>query len=166
MSRPVSTSSSGQVSVAIVEHEVARNPLHWLITYEAANDGDCDAWLIDDDFLVLRRDGDRIAISYAREPMQPGVHVFGYFAPRVVRMRPGRREQRSVEISWPCRLSDIWNPQREVSIPPGEYRLSVTIGWAPSEEPDSPGLRDSAESAVLKWQRKAESEAVTMVQPE
>jgi hypothetical protein len=97
--------------------------------------------------------------------MQPGVQVFGYFDPKVLAIPPGGSARRSIEISWPCRLSDIWNDKREATPPPGEYEVSVRVGVASTAAPASPKVGEGVEAPVLRWQEEAVSPPVRIAIP-
>ena len=129
----------------------------WHLEYNVRNLGQQVVWLVVDESLVLRRDGRHIELSYAREKMQPNVHVFGYFDPKVEKIAPERSLQRSIEITWPCILSDIWNAERVVAPSPGEYEVSVRIGFAATAVPEPPKVGESVEAPVLRWQKEAVS---------
>ena len=52
--------------------------------------------------------------------------AFGYFDPNVVAIAPGGSLRQLADISWPCRLSDLWNDRREAAPRAGEYDVTVT----------------------------------------
>ena len=143
--------------MSIVSAIVNVSPPAWHLEYEVRNLGRVVIWLLVDESLVLRRDDAHIELSYARERMQPGVQVFGYFVPQVVKIPPGGSLRRSVEISWPCSLSDIWNAEREATPPPGEYEVSIRIGFALTAAPQPPKVGEDVEAPVLRWQKEAVS---------
>ena len=154
-----------KVLVSIKSVVVKTSPSTWHIEYNVCNLGRAVIWLIIDESLVLRCKNMHIELSYAREKMQPGVQVFGYFNPAVVNIPPDGSLLRSVEINWPCHLSDIWNIEREVSPPPGEYKVSVRIGFALTEAPQHPNVGEDVEVPVMHWQKEAVSPLVQIVIP-
>jgi len=160
-----STPIAGKVVVSIVTAIVQQSPPAWHLEYEVRNQGPTAIWLVVDESLVFRQVGRHIELSYARTKMQPGVQVFGYFDPKVLAIPPGGSVRRSVEISWPCRLSDIWNDKREVTPPPGEYDVSVRVGVASTAAPTSPKVGEGVEAPVLRWQEEAVSPPVRIAIP-
>lgn len=160
-----SISLTGKVLVSIVSAIVQVSPPEWHIEYELHNLREAAIWLVVDDNLVLRHDSTHIELSFARGKMQPGVHVFGYFNPSVVMIPPGGKVSRTVEINWPCRLSDIWNAEREASPLPGEYEVSLRVGFALTEAPKPPEGGEDVETPVLRWQEEVVSAPVHMVIP-
>ena len=154
-----------KVLVSIVSVIVKASPPTWHIEYDVCNLGRAVIWLIVDESLVLRHDDTHIELSYARGKMQPGVQVFGYFDPAIVNIPPDRSLRRSVEITWPCRLSDIWNLEREVTLPPGEYKVSVRVGFALTEAPQPPKVGEDVEAPVMLWQKETVSPLVQIVIP-
>jgi len=133
------------------------SPPAWYLQYEVRNLARSVIWLVVDESLVLRRDGSHIELSYARGKMQPGVQVFGYFDPKVDKILPGGSLQRSVGITWPCRLSTIWNAERESTAPPGEYEVVVRVGFALTAAPGPPKVGEGVEAPVLRWQKETVS---------
>ena len=160
-----SVSLAGKVLVSIVSAIVQVSPPVWRIEYDVRNLSGDVIWLIVDESLTLRHDEKHIELSYARGKMQPGVQVFGYFDPKVVNIPIGGSVRRSIEIPWPCRLSDIWNVEREVAPPPGEYDVSVRVGFALNEKPESPKVGEGIEIPVLRWQKEMVSPSVRIAIP-
>ena len=158
-------SLAGKVIVSIVSALVRTSPVAWHLEYEVRNTEQTPIWLVVDESLVLRRDGQRIELSCARGKMTPGAQPFGYFDPKVVEVPPGGSVRRSVEIAWPARLSGLWNAEREVAPPPGEYEVSVRIGHGTTPKPQPPGLGESVEAPVLRWQKEAVSQPVRLKLP-
>lgn len=150
------------VIVSIVSAVVQTNPPGWQIAYVVKNGGRAPVWLVVDDPLVLRRDGTRIELSFARAKMVPGAKVFGYFDPKVVAIAPGDTVERKVHIAWPLRLDDTFNTEREVAPPPGEYEVTVRIGYGRTPAPPAPRLGEGVEAPVLRWQKEAVSLPVRM----
>lgn len=159
------TAMNEKVSVSISSAISQTNPPAWRLEYEVRNQGQEDVWLIVDESLVFRRDGARIELSYARGKMEPGVKVFGYFDPKVVKIPPAGSQRRSVEISWPCRLSDIWNVETEAMPPSGEYEVSVRVGFASTATPEPVQVGEAVEASVLRWQKEAVSPPVRITIP-
>jgi hypothetical protein len=137
----------------------------WNLEYDVHNLGQKAIWLVIDESLVFRHDATHIELSYARGKMQPGVDVFGYFDPKVVKIAPGGSLRQSIEVTWPCILSDIWNAERVATPPPGEYEVSVRIGYASTATPRPPRVGESVETPVLRWQKEAVSPPVQIVIP-
>ncbi len=156
---------AGKVLVSIASALVNVDLSAWHLEYDVRNLGRVVIWLVVDESLVLRRDDAHIELSYARGKMQPGVHVFGYFNPKVVKISPGESLRQSVEITWPCRLSDIWNAEREATPPPGEYEVSVRVGFASTAAPKPPKVGEDVEVPVLRWQKETVSPPVRIAIP-
>jgi hypothetical protein len=156
---------AGRVLVSIVSAIVQVSPPAWHLEYDVRNQGRAAIWLVDEESLVLRRDDAHIELSYARGKMQPGVQVFGYFTPKVLKVPPGGSVRRSVEITWPCRLSDIWNAEREAMPPPGEYEVSVRVGFGSTAAPKPPKVGEDVEAPVLRWQKETVSPPVRLAIP-
>ncbi len=151
--------------VSIVSAMVQVSPPAWQLEYEVRNLARTVFWLVVDESLVLRRDDAHMELSYARGKMQPGVQVFGYFDPKVAKIPPGGSLRRSVEITWPCSLSDIWNAEHEATPPPGEYEVSVRIGFASTAAPKPPKVGEGVEAPVLSWQKETVSQPVRIAIP-
>ncbi len=154
-----------KVLVSIVSAIVQVSPPAWHLEYEVHNLSGAVIWLVVDESLVLRRNGAHIELSYARGKMQSGVQVFGYFDPNVVNIPPGGSLRRAIEIVWPCRLSDIWNAEREATPPPGEYEVSVRVGFALTEAPKPRKVGENVETPVLRWQKEAVSPPLRITIP-
>src|SRR6266481_2714987 len=101
-----------------------------------------------------------VRVSPSAWHLKYGVQVFGYFDPKVVKIPPGGSLRRLVEITWPCRLSDIWNDEREAMPPPGVYKVSVRIGFASTAAPKAPKVGEGVEAPVMAWQKTTVSPAV------
>ena len=155
----------GKVLVSIVSAIVQMGGPAWHLTYEVRNLSEAVIWLVVGESLVFRRDYAHIELSYAREKMQPDVHVFGYFNPDVVKIQPSGSLRQSVEITWPCHLSDIWNAEREATPPPGEYDVSVRVGFALTDTPKLPKVGENIETPVLRWQKVTVSPPVRIAIP-
>ncbi len=158
-------STPAQVSVSIVEAVVDASTPSWRLTYEVRNSTGSPVWLVDDGALALRHVGRQIELSYAREAMQPGAKVFGYFAPAVVAIAGHDALRRSVMLRWPCRLSDLWNPQREAALSPGDYAVTVRVGFGTTDAPAPPRVGQEVEEPVLAWQTTAVSKPMTITLP-
>lgn len=156
---------AGKVMVSIVSAIAQTSPSAWHLEYELQNLEPATIWMLVDESLTLQRDDAHIELSYARGKMQPGLHLFGYFDPAVVTIPPGGRLRRSVKISWPCALSDIWNAEREAAPPVGEYEVSVRVGFASTALPQPPNLGEDVEAPVLRWQKEAVSAPVRLAIP-
>ncbi len=151
--------------VSIVSAIVQLSPPAWRIEYDVRNMSGAVIWLVVDESLKLWRDDAHIELSYARGKMVPGVKVFGYFNPNVVDIPSGGNLHRTVEITWPCRLSDIWNVEREAIPPPGEYDVSVRVGFGLTSAPRPPKADEDVETPVLNWQKETVSSSVRIVIP-
>jgi hypothetical protein len=154
-----------KVLVSIVSANAQVNPSAWHLEYDVRNSGQAAVWLVVEESLVLRCDDAHIELSYARGQLQPDVQVFGYFDPQVFKIPPGGSRRQSVEITWPCRLSDIWNAERETTPAPGEYEVSVRVGFASTAAPEPPKVGESIEAPVLRWQEEAVSPPVRIAIP-
>lgn len=122
-------------------------------------------WLVSDDWLIWRQNGQEIELSYARGKMRVGAQVFGYFPPSVVKIEPGEKVSRSIILSWPQSLDRLWNAAPYAAPNAGEYLVSIRIGYGITPAPDPPGVEEGVEASVLRWQREALSEAVRMKVP-
>src|SRR4030095_1390365 len=154
-----------KVLASIVSAIVNVSPPAWHLEYDVRNLGRGVVWLVVDESLVLRHDDTHSELSYARGKMQPGVQVFGYFEPKVVKLPPGGSLRQSVEIPWPCSLSVIWNAEREATPPPGEYEVSVRVGFALTAAPQPPKVGEGVEAPVLRWQKETVSPPVRISIP-
>ncbi len=151
-----------QVAVAVIPVSSRKEPPSSRVDYVVRNDGEVPVWLVDDGWLVWHRDGSHIELSLARAAMRKGAEVFGYFPPAVVQLDPGQAVSRTVELSWPQRLDRLWNDESEAAPPPGEYEVSVRVGYGVTPEPEPAGLDQGVEAPVLEWQREALSPAATL----
>jgi hypothetical protein len=130
--------------------------------YVVRNDSDSPIWLVNDGWLVWRRIGQEIELSYSRAKMMTGSHVFGYFPPAVVKVEPGGDVSRTIHLSWPLALDRLWNAESEASLPPGVYRVSARVGYGARPAPEPPQAGEDVEAPVFRWQREAVSEPVTL----
>lgn len=133
-----------------------------IIEYRVENHESTPIWLVNDGWLVWRQQGVDIELSYARGTLQPGVEVFGYFNPKVVKVQPQKSVMRHVELKWPLSLSRLWNTVSTASLQSGVYHVSILIGYGLTREPPKPALGESVEAPVLRWQREAKSPPVLM----
>jgi hypothetical protein len=156
---------AGTVTVTILGVSSVERPPSTAIDYEVVNESREPVWLVDDGWLIWRQTGDEIRLSYARGPMQPGSHVFGYFNPAVVQLAPAERTARVARLTWPQRLDQLWNARAEAAPEPGNYRVTVSVGYGETPEPHGPALGEGVEAPVLRWQRVATSEPVPMRVP-
>jgi hypothetical protein len=133
------------------------------LRYVVRNAGDGPVWVVDDGWLVWRRDGRRIELGFQRAPLRQGAEPFGYFDPRVAELAPGAELTRTVAIGWPQPLDRLWNEEREAAPEPGAYELAVRIGYGESPKPP-PVTRvgEAVDAPVLAWQREAVSDPVTL----
>ena len=97
--------------------------------------------------------------------MRPGAQVYGYFPPSVVRLDPNNSVSRKVRLAWPHPLDQLWNAERWAAPGPGEYQVSVQIGYGLTPEPGPPDVGEGVEDPVLRWQREEVSPAVQMEVP-
>jgi hypothetical protein len=154
------------VRIDVVEVASASDPRATNVRYVVRNQSDKSVWVVDDGWVTWRQDGDQIELSYARVPMQPGVQPFGYFDPAVVEVAPGDELERTVTLTWPQPLSRLWNAEAEADPPPGEYDLTVRIGYGVTPKPAPPQtLGEGVEAPVLAWQREAVSEPARLTVP-
>lgn len=152
----------GQVSVSIDRASAQAEPSGWHLDYSVSNAGETPVWLIVDDSLAYQCHGHVMELSHARARLQPGIHSYGYFNPQVSPLPPGGKLPRSLQINWPCRLSDLWNFSREATPQPGDYDVSVRIGYGLTAVPNLPLDGDSVEAPVLRWQQTAVSPSVRL----
>jgi hypothetical protein len=151
---------SGGVVVDITAVSNATEPPLTRLAYAVCNAGGRPVWMVDDGWLVFRQDGDRIELSFARGRLQKGVQVFGYFAPAVLRLDCGEIANRHVTLTWPLPLDRIWNAERIAAPAPGEYRLSVGVGYGMTPQADAPNSDESVDAGIRRWQRLALSAPV------
>ncbi|MBS0508336.1 MAG: hypothetical protein JSR53_13235 [Proteobacteria bacterium] len=142
--------------------EARAQPGAWRIAYEACNASDQTLWLVDEPALTLHQAPGRIELSYARAPLQGGALPFGYFNPHRTPLAGGDCLRRHIDISWPARLSALWNPVREAAPTPGDYAVTVRVGYGETPEPDAPRAGEDVQAPVLRWQRQALSAPVTL----
>ncbi len=154
-----------EILVSIAAAIVQASPPAWHLDYDVRNQGTAAIWLVVDENLVVRWHDRRIELSYARSKMQPGVTVFAYFDPATVKIPPNASLRQSVNIRWPCHLSDLWNPVREVAPAHGDYEVTVRIGFARTPAPLHSNPGEDVEEAVLRWQKEAVSVPVQMTIP-
>ena len=155
----------GEVTVIIVKvSSQVEPPASWL-EYEVWNEAHVPIWLVDDDWLIWRQTATRIELSYIRGRLRPGAQVFGYFPPSVIKVEPGDHVSKVIQLSWPYTLDQLWNTERFAAPPPGEYQVSVRVGYGLTDEPDAPNAGEGVEASVLRWQREAVSQAVQMEVP-
>ena len=155
----------GTVTVVIVNVASQIEPPSTHLEFEVQNHSDAPIWLVDDGWLIWRQTGKEIELSYARGVMQPGTQVFGYFSPSVVKIDPGNRILHVVHLTWPQPLDRLWNAEPYATPTPGEYRVSVHVGYGVAPEPDLPSAGEGVESPIFRWQREASSESVSMQVP-
>ena len=147
----------------LIAHAIAQaRPSAWHIDYEVRNAGPATVWLVDGERLVLGLAPGQIELSYARAALQPGVQVFGYFNPACVPLTPGAQLSRQAVVEWPCSLSLLWNASGVAAPLPGDYMVSVRVGFGDTAAPDALQDGDSVEAAVLRWQRTAASTPVPL----
>jgi hypothetical protein len=159
------TSPAESVSVTIVAVVTEVRPPATTVRYQVRNHADATMWLVDDQWLTWLQRGRRIELSFNRVRMRPGAHVFGYFPPSVTGLPGGGLVVRSVRLTWPQPLAPLWNTEARAAPPPGEYEVSVRIGYGSTPEPDAPQLGESVEDPVLRWQREALSPPATLQVP-
>ncbi len=150
------------VKVNITHITKGSDPGTTIIDYRVENHGSAPIWLVDDGWLVWRQQGSDVELSYARAALQPGVEVYGYFNPEVVKIKPNTHVVRHIELSCPLALSRIWNTDSEVMLPQGVYDITIRIGYGLTREPQKPVLGESVETPVLRWQKEAKSSPARM----
>ena len=150
------------MQVHITQAQAQAYPSAWQIAYEACNAGGQTLWLVDEPALTLRQAPGRIELSYARAPLQPGALPYGYFNPRRTPLAGGECLRRHISISWPARLSTLWNPAREAAPAPGDYAVTVRVGYGETLEPAAPQPGEDVQDSVLRWQHTALSAPVTL----
>lgn len=150
------------VHVRIVQAVSSADASGWHMAYEVCNDGPAPVWLVKAESLVVQLAPGSIELSHARAALQPGVQVFGYFAPAVAPLAAGACVQRALDIRWPCTLSLLWNAQPLANPAPGDYAVRVRVGFGHSPEAEAPQLGEPIDAAVLRWQHSALSAPVTL----
>lgn len=150
----------GEVTVGITD--ALDQGISTAITYAVVNRSPSPIWLVDDQWFVWKQMNSDVEISFARGRMQEGVQVFGYFPPKTIEIPPGGGCERTFTLTWPQRLSRIWNAADVAERPPGRFRLSVRIGYGSSPAPEPPQLGEGVEVSVLRWQKEAVSPPVVI----
>ncbi|HLJ33069.1 MAG TPA: hypothetical protein VKU38_05430 [Ktedonobacteraceae bacterium] len=155
----------GEVTVFITRASSQTTPPVSHVEYEVRNDTTVPIWLVNDGWLIWKQEGSQIELSYARGTMRPGSHVFGYFSPTVVQIDPGQHLSLAANLSWPYRLDLLWNAERSAAPLPGNYQISVRVGYGLTPTPEDPGLNESVEAPVLRWQKEAVSQPAPITVP-
>lgn len=153
------------VSVDVLSISTTTEPPMTQLSYKVLNSGKNPIWLVDDNWLVWRQKDNRIELSFARERMQPGVEAFGYFKPQVIKIESGNFVIKDIELDWPLTLDRIWNSRGYVTPEPGEFVVSIKVGYGLTRESDSLSEKGSVEEPILQWQSTAVSEGTMMVVP-
>jgi hypothetical protein len=156
---------AGEVTVLIVMVTSRPDPPSSRVDYLVRNDSAAPVWLVDDGWLIWRRNGTRIELSFARGRMRPGAQVYGYFPPAVASLPPATHLARGVDLSWPLELDRLWNAERFAAPPPGDYQLTIRIGYGDTPAPDAPSVGEGVELSMLRWQREAVSGPTTITVP-
>jgi hypothetical protein len=152
------------VTVDIVGVTSSSAPPGAELRYVIRNDSHLTVWVVDDGWLVWRLADRHLELCYARVPMREGVQPFGYFDPRVVALEPGGALERRVALTWPQPLSRLWNEAHEANPEPGDYAVTIRIGYGETPKPEPPrSLEDSVEAPVLAWQRETISDPARLV---
>jgi hypothetical protein len=152
------------VTVEIVEVTSSSAPPAAELRYVIRNDSDRTVWVVDDGWLVWRLKERHLELCYARVPMREGVQPFGYFDPRVVALEPGSAIERDVSLTWPQPLSRLWNDASEANPEPGEYAVTIRIGYAETPKPEPPrSPEEGVEAPVLAWQQETISDPASLV---
>lgn len=159
---PPLSSAPETVHVRIVQAVSSADASGWHVAYEVCNDGPAPVWLVKAESLVVQLAPGAIELSHARAALQPGVEVFGYFAPAVAPLATGACVQRALDVRWPCALSQLWNTLPLADPAPGNYAVRVRVGFGHSPEADAPQLGEPIDAAVLRWQHTALSAPVTL----
>lgn len=126
------------------------------VSYRISNLYDRPIFLVSDDWFTWNYNNKLIELCFARTRMQEGVHVFGYFLPAVMKMSPQQTIERTILLSWPLKLNDIWNSQEYAQPEKGNNRIKIKIGYGLTEKAESRSASDPEED-VLNWQLTAES---------
>jgi hypothetical protein len=155
----------GAVSVVIVKLTTQNNPPVCSLEYVVQNQTPAPIWLVNDNWLIWRQQGESIELCYARGHLRPGAQVFGYFPPAVVAIEPGDCVTRRVDLTWPQPLEGLWNGQLAAAPAPGTYLLCVRVGYGCSPKPSSPELEEGVEASVFRWQQEAVSDAKVFMVP-
>ncbi len=153
------------VAVVITQVTSQTMPSTSRVEYEVRNTTSAPIWLVNDGWLIWRQEGTQIELSYVRGAMRPGSQVFGYFLPSVIRIEPGDSLPLAADLNWPYRLDLLWNTERRAAPLPGDYQISVRVGYGLTPVPDDSGLDESVEAPVLRWQKEAVSQPVPIKVP-
>lgn len=156
---------ASSVSIILLGASTKTDPPATQLSYKISNSGDYPIWLVDDNWLVWKQHGKQIELSYAREKMQPGVQVFGYFKPKVKKVAPGKSVIKKIELKWPVSLDQIWNASNYASPKPGRYSVSIKVGYGLTPEPEPVAEGENVETPVLRWQMTIVSEVAMMDVP-
>ncbi len=135
------------------------------LEYQVSNDGDAPVWLVDDGWLIWKQTGDQVELSFQRGKMSAGSQVFGYFPPATVTLEPGDKVSRTVELNWPQPLDRLWNDEKLASPAPGQYQVSVRVGYGLTAAAEPPLLGEGVEATVFRWQKEVSSPAASMTVP-
>lgn len=155
----------GDVNVTIINTDSLVKPAISKLEYEVCNETKTLIWLVDDGWLIWLQKDTFIELSYARGKMQPGVQVFGYFQPSVIKIGPAECISKAIELMWPLELNPIWNKKRWAALPPGKYQVSIRIGYGLTQEPALPKSGEGVEIPVLCWQKEAVSPEAELTVP-
>jgi hypothetical protein len=151
--------------VDIVSVTNSAQPPRTEIVYSVRNAGAQPAWLVDDGWLVFHQNDGRIEVSFARAPLQKGVQIFGYFAPTVARLDAGETTDRHFSFTWPMSLDRTWNADRIAAPRPGQYQLSVQVGYGTTPRADDPKRGEDVDGGVQRWQHLSVSAPATLIVP-
>jgi hypothetical protein len=153
------------IIVTIIELTTLDAPPSTVLEYEVRNEGDSAVWVVDDGWMIWGRHGREIELSFARGRMRAGSQPFGYFDPEVIELGASERMVRSAHLTWPQPLDRLWNDEPVAAPAPGEYEVSVRVGFGETPKPAPPHLGEGVEAPVLRWQREAVSAPVRMRVP-
>jgi hypothetical protein len=138
------------------------DPSRWHLEYSVHNSGETLLWLVVDENPAYQCNGYEMELGHARTHLQSVVRVYGYFTPKVVLLPSSQSWQRSLQITWPCQLSDLWSATREAAPTPGDYTVSVRVGYGLTAAPKGSREAESVEAPVLRWQQTVASPPVRM----
>lgn len=156
---------AGVAAVTILSVITQAFPPSTHIEFEVRNEATVPIWLVDDRWLIWHQTDREVELCYARGRMQPGAQVFGYFPPSVVRIERGGSISREIHLTWPQPLDRLWNAERSTTPSPGEYRVSVRIGYGMSPKPNPSEVGESVEAPIFRWQKEAISQPAPMEVP-
>lgn len=148
-----------EIDIAVIENKA--KPSSNTLAISITNSSPRSIWLVNDAWFKATVNTDTIELSFAREIMNPNTRPFGYFLPLLKELKTGESYDRKIELNWPQRLSLIWNSISELNPPKGKYQIKIVFGYGTKGEIKI-GKQETAEEAILKWQKKVTLEDIQM----